>query len=804
MSSMRHAIRSLWNAKAFSAVAVATIALGVAANTAVFSVVDAVLLQPLPFKDADRVVTLTHLNTKRDMRDATISYPSFADLQARERRFARLSAYTYDSFNLTGGGAPPEQLPGMRVTASFFDVLGISTAAGPGFSARDDAAGGPPVVVLARRFWSRRFAMRSDAVGATLVLNGAPHLVVGALGVDLPPPFANVDLWTTRVDQMNGFTSAQIAAGLGYLWGIARLPPGVRVDDVQPEVDAIVRGYARANPGNTDADPEAVLRMVPIRERAVGSARPPLVMLAAAVGLVLLIACANVANLLLVRATARAHETAVRAALGASRGQLLAWLGQETAVLAVAGGVLGTILALWLVDLAAASFRDLPRGSDVRVNAAVLGFSLAVTIVAGVLFGLAPALRAARQQPVDALRTGGRGASGEAGRLGGALVIAEVALSLTLLIGAGLLLKSLVRVVRAPIGFESAGLVSMSVSLPTAQYGDAAAMRSFVARVVPAIEVVPGVAAAAESMSLPPTVNVVVPYLVGDGPQLPLAQRPFAAWSGISPSYFKTMGIPLLSGRTFTAADDERAPLVVVISESLARRGWPGASPVGRRLLVGRFPGFAEVVGVVGDVKNAGLAQPPQPQAYTPYAQRPWPAMTLVVRAAGGDPLGVVNAVRAAVWSVDRELPVTEVETVAASMADSIATTRLTALLLALFAFTALAIAAIGLYGVIAQTVVRRTREVGIRIALGADARSVVALVARDALRLAAAGMALGVVAAALTVRVIRGLVFDVSPADPATYAAVIVVFALTAIAAAILPVRRALRVDPLVALRAE
>ncbi|HMF96652.1 MAG TPA: ABC transporter permease [Vicinamibacterales bacterium] len=804
MSGLRHAVRSLWNAKAFSAVAVATIALGVGANTAVFSVVDAVLLQPLPFLEADRIVTLTHVNLRRDMRDATISYPSFADLLARERRFASLSAYTFDSYNLTGGDAPPEQLPGLRVTASFFDVLGVTMAAGPGFTSRDDVPGGPPVVVLGRRFWSRRFVMKREAIGTTLTLNGAPHLVVGALGVDLPPPFANIDVWTTRVEQVNGFTPAQVAAGLGYLWGIARLPPGVRVEDVQQEVDAIVRGYARANPGNTDADPEASVRMVPIRERGVASARPPLLMLAAAVGLVLLIACANVASLLLVRATGRAHETAVRAALGASRGQLLAWLGRETAVLAASGGVLGTILSLWLVDLAATSLRDLPRGSDVHVNATVLAFSLLVTAVAGLLFGLAPALRAARQQPVDALRAGGRTASVEAGHLGAVLVVVEVALSLTLLVAAGLLLKSLVRLMSAPVGFQSEGLVAMNVSLPTATYGEPAAMRSFITRVLPAIDLVPGVAAAAASMSVPPTVNVVAPYLVADGPDLPLAQRPFAAWSGISPWYFRTMRIPLLAGRTFTAADDERAPLVVVISESLARRGWPNASPIGRRLLVGRFPGFAEVVGVVGDVKNAGLAQPPQPQAYTPYSQRPWPTMTLVVRAAAGDPLALVNAVRTAVWSVDRELPVTGVEGVASSLSDSIATTRLTAVLLALFALAALVIAAIGLYGVIAQAVVRRSREVGIRIALGADARSVAALVASDALRLVAGGMGLGVVAAALVVRAVRGLVFDVSPSDPATYAAVIVVFTLTAIAAATLPVRRALRVDPLIALRAE
>jgi len=804
MSVIRQAVRSLWNARGFAAIAVATIALGIGANTAVFSVVDAVLLRPLPFKDADRIVTLTHANSKRDMRDATISFPAFADLEARGRRFARISAYTYDSFNLTGGIAPPEQLPGIRVTASFFDVLGVPMAAGPGFGGADDAPGHPPVVVLARRFWSRRFDAGSAAIGAMLTLNGVPHTVVGALGADLPPPFADVDVWATHVDEMNGFTKQQIAAGLGYLWGIARLPPRVRVDEMQAEVDEIARSYSRANPGNTDADPDGGFRMTPIRERMVGATRPPLLMLAAAVGLVLLVACANVANLLLVRATARAHETAVRAALGAGRLHLLEWLGAESAALAIAGGVLGTLLAMWLVDLAAAAVRDLPRGSDVHVNGPVLAFSLAATVVAGLLFGLGPALRAARQQPIDALRAGGRTASPHQGRLGAALVVAEVALSLTLLVGAGLLLRTFVRLIEAPVGFRSVGLVGMDVSLPTTKYGSADAMRSFMRRLEPALDAVPGVAGAGASMWLPPFANVMAPYLVADGPALPLAQRPFTTWSGISPSYFKTMGIPLVAGRTFTDADDERAPLVAIVNETLARQAWPNEPAIGKRMVVGRFPGAAEVVGLVGDVRNAGLAQPVQPQAYTPYAQRPWPAMRLVVRSASGTPLSVVNSVRAAVWSIDRDMPITQVETLDNALAGSVSTTRVTATLLALFAAAALLIAATGLYGVIAQSVQQRTREVGIRVALGADARSVLRIVAGDGLRLVAAGLAVGLVASIVAVRAARSVVFDVAPFDPIVYIVVVLIFLATAGAASIVPVRRALRVDPIVTLRAE
>ena len=800
---MRHAFRSLLKAKGFTAVAVATIALGVGANTAVFSVVDAVLLRPLPFKDADRIYTLTGSNPKRDMLDATISYPQFAELAARDRMFAHLSAYTYDSFNLTGDERP-EELPGVRVTSSFFDVLGITMAVGPGFKPADDRPGGAAVVVLAKRFWSRRFAMRSDVVGGSLTLNGVPHTIVGALGIDLPAPYADVDVWTTRVDAMNGFTPQQIAAGLGYLWAIGRLPRGMRAEQVQPEVDAIAHGYARAHVGNTDADPEASLRLQPIRERTVGQTRSPLLLLTVVVGLVLLIACANVANLLLVRATARAHETAVRAALGASQLQLVKWLGAESAVLALVGGGFGILLALWLVELGSAVVRGLPRGTDVQINAPVMAFSLLASAGAGLLFGLAPALRAARQAPADALHASGRTASPHRSRLGAGLVIGEVAVSLMLLVGAGLLLRSFVKLLHAPAGFHAEGLVSMRISLPTTKYGTPASMRAFINRVVPSIEAIPGVMRASASMMLPPLVTIEAPYQTADGPQRPLAERPFTAWTGITPSYFATMGIPLLAGRALTAADDERAPLVVVISEGLARRAWPTESAIGKRMLVGRFPGFAEVVGVVGDVRNTGLAQPPEPQAYTPYVQRPWPTMGLVVRAAGGDPLALVPSVRAAVWSVDRDQPITEVATLQSSLSDSLATARFTTTLLIAFATMALVMSAAGLYGVIAYTVEQRTREVGIRVALGADARAVLAMVVGQGLRLVAVGMGIGLIAAMATARVMQSVVVDISPADPVSYAAAIAVFALTALAATLVPARRALSVDPLVALRTD
>ena len=434
----------------------------------------------------------------------------------------------------------------------------------------------------------------------------------------------------------------------------------------------------------------------------------------------------------------------------------------------------------------------------------MLAFSLAVSVAAGLVFGLIPSSVVARQSPVDALKGGGRGAVSSRRGPRNALVVTEVALSLTLLVGAGLLLQSFERLARVPVGFKADGLLAFRVSLPTSTYADPAQMRAFLSRLMPALEAAPGVVHAGASMALPPAITTMAPYVTADQPLVAIGERPLGQWSAITPGYFATMGIPIVAGRAIAEGDNERSPLVVVISRGLARRAWPNVSPIGRKILVGRFPGFAEVVGVAGDVKNNGLAREPMAEMYTPYPQRPWPAMQFAVRSAGGDPLALVNAVRAAVYAVDRELPMTRVETMSAALADSISTERLMAWLLFAFAAVALVMAAAGLYGVIAYTVTQRTQEIGIRMALGADPGAVVRLVAVEGMQLTAAGMVAGTIAAAVVSRGMRGMLFDVSPADPATYGIVLAIFAATACAALIVPARRALRVDPLVALRAE
>jgi len=798
---MKYALRALLNAPEFTVIAVAIMAIGIGANTAVFSVVDAALLRPLPFKESARLFILSGVNAKRAINGASFSYPSYVELASRDRMLSGLAAVAPDQFNATGRERP-EQLPGARVSSSFFDVLGVDVAAGRTFTAADDTAGAPRVAILGRRYWARQFGGRASAVGAALTLNGAPYTVVGALGIDLPPPFEDVDVWSTRVDDLSGFTPPQINAGLGYLTAVARLGPGVPLEQAQAEADTIARGYARAHPTNTDADPDASLRLVPIRDRTVGNARSPLLVLMGAVGLVLLVACANVSNLLLVRATARSHEAAVRTALGADRRDLARWLCSESLLLALAGGLAGVLLAFWSVDLAASALSGLPRGSEIAVNGRALLFSCAVSLGVGLVFGLVPLSFVTRQSAADALKGGGRGATVARRGPRHLLVIAEVALSLMLLVGAGLLLHSFARLTHVPVGFDAEGLLTLRVSLPTSTYADAAAMRAFMSRLMPRLEATPGVASAAASMALPPAITTMAPYLTGDQPPVGIGERPVAQWSAITPGYFATIGIPLLAGRVITDRDTEQSPLVVVVSQGLAKRAWPSASPIGKKLLVGRFPGFAEVIGVVGDVKNNGLARAPLLAAYTPYRQRPWAAMQFAVRAAGSDPLALSNSVRAAFAFVDRDLPITRVETMDAALSDSIATERLLTALLIAFAGVALVMAAVGLYGIIAYTVTQRTQEIGVRVALGAEPRSIVRLVAFEGMWLTAAGMVAGTIGAAALSRAMRSVLFDVSPGDPVTYAAVLVLFAVTACTALVVPARRALAVDPITALR--
>jgi putative ABC transport system permease protein len=474
----------------------------------------------------------------------------------------------------------------------------------------------------------------------------------------------------------------------------------------------------------------------------------------------------------------------------------------ETLLLAVAGGALGVLLASWGIAAAGTALTTLPRSTAIGIDLRVLAFSIAATLATTLLFGLIPSSILARRSSADTLRSAGRVSPSPRRTVGRGLVVVEVALSLILLIAASLLLQSVVRLTRVPIGFNADGLVTMRVSLPTPKYLEPASMRGFVDRLMVRLSASAGISGAALAASVPPDVTTMAPYIQGDAPLVGIGERPVGQWTAITPSYFATMTIPIVAGRALTERDDERSPLAVVVSRGLAERAWPGQSAIGKKLLVGRFPGFADVVGVAGDVKNAGLMATPLPEMYTPYSQRPWPSFGLVVRSTSG--LGIVNQVRAAIASIDPDLPVTQVQTVDTAFSDSISTTRLVTTLLGLFAVIALCMAAAGLYGVIAYAIERRRREIGVRVALGAAPRAVLCLVLGEMLPLTLTGIVVGTLGAMAGAGVIRSQLFGVSAVDFPTYALVVCGFLVVAGLACVVPARRALRVDPIVALRAE
>ena len=501
---VRYAVRSLRNARGFTLIAITTLALGIGANTAVFSIVSAVLLGPLPFERPDRLQTISVTNPARGITGGPFSNAQFEALRERQHSFAGLAAIATDQFNLTGVDRP-EELAAARVSASFFDVLGVRPVVGRSFLADEDGPGAANVVVLSDRLWHQLFNRGSQAIGSTVALSGVPFTVVGALGAELPPPYDGVDVWTTKVTEISSLTQEQIRNGAGYLSGVGRLADGVAGPAAAADVAAIARAYAADHPGNTDADPGSRLALAPLDEQSSGGTRPTLLVLMAAVALVLLIACANVANLLLVRAVTRTHEWALRAALGAGRGRLIGAMCAESVTLALAGGALGILFAEGAIRFASATLNGLPRGAAIGVDARVLVFSVVVSVSSGVVFGLVPAWGASRVDLVGALKSGGRGATPHRGRVAGALVVGEVALSLVLLIGSGLLLQSFVRLVRIPVGFRPEGLLTMRLSLPAAKYANPVALDAFFERLLQRVDALPGVASAAASLALPPS-----------------------------------------------------------------------------------------------------------------------------------------------------------------------------------------------------------------------------------------------------------------------------------------------------------
>jgi putative ABC transport system permease protein len=808
LKDLRYAARVLLKQPGFALVAVVTLALGIGANTAIFTVVDAALLRSLPYTDPERLVHLWETKQSRDFDRREASYPDFQDWRGQSGEvFDGVAGYTRRGFTLVDEGTP-ERAQGAAVTANFFRLLGVEAAEGRTFLESEDAPGARRVVVLSQGLWRRRFGGEQKAVGKQIALDGESYTIVGVL----PPsfnfaPVGDAGVWTP-------LDPPPMSEGRRYwhwLNVVARLKPGASLDAAQAQMTTIAGRIAADDP---QAHTGTGVRVVPLQEEFVGSIKPVLFVLLGAVGFVLLIACVNVANLLLARSTARRKEIAIRSALGASRWRLVRQLLTESVLLALAGGALGLVLALWGVDLLvaaipAAQLGQMPYLQHLSLNTEVLAFTCALSLATGVVFGLTPALAASRADLQEAMKEGGKASSGRGARtVRDLLVVAEVALALVLLVGAGLLMKSLVRMLHVDPGFNTENLLTMRLTLPPERYADDAEAARFYDELTRRVGQLPGVRGAAEVSNLP---------LAGEGgtgtPQVVGRPAPEGDWGEshlrtISANYFDVLGIPLLKGRAFDERDRADAPGgVVIVNRTFAERLFPGQDPLSQRLtfkFTADRPPFV-IVGVVGDEKVTNLDARTTPVIYFPVLQDPNPSMGLMVRTSN-DPESLASAVRGEVRALDAEVPVFAAKTMEQVISDSRATfmRRYPAYLIGVFACVALLLALVGIYGVISYAVTQRTHEIAIRVALGAQGRDVLRLVLGHGLLLALAGVACGVVGALALTRLMSGLLFGVSAADPVVYGAVALLLLLVALAACLVPARRATRVDPMVALRYE
>ncbi|HEX2187999.1 MAG TPA: ABC transporter permease [Longimicrobiaceae bacterium] len=804
--------RQLRRRPGFTAAAVFTLALGIGANTAVFSIVDATLLRELPYPAPERLVRLS--SYWDDEPEGKISPAEYFDYADRLRSLEAMGVYAVGPANLTGDGAPERVRTGY-LTAGTLPALGVAPAAGRYFTAAEDAPGGD-AVMLGHGLWTRRWGASPKVLGSRIVVDGAPRTVVGVMPAGFRLPRDMEEGETTelfRPLEMDR-AAATTARGSHFLEGVGRLRPDVSVEAADREIAGVAAGFSRDFPDDYPAGMRFGARAAPLREAVLGRVRPVLAPLLGAVALVLLIACANVANLLLVRMDARGRELAVRAALGAGRGRLVRQLLAEGALLAALGGAAGVLLAAWatravpLLEMA-----DLPSAGEVRMDPAVLAFALGASLLSLLAFGLAPALHASRGRVHEALKESGRAGTGgvRRRRLRGALVAAEVALAVVLLLGAGLLIRSLAALHAVDPGFRTGGVLTTRVSLPDAAYGNDERVVGGLRELLRRVEEVPGVVEAGAVTNLPLASTLGDLNLEIEGRPLPEgAASRRADWQAVTPGYLRAVGMQVLRGRGIEPSDDERAPGVVLINESLARLYWPGEDPVGRRFKLGggAGPGWVTIAGVVRDVRHAALGEPPRPEMYIPHAQfRFWNGggaargMTLAIHTRG-DPARLAGPVREAVRAFDPDLPLADVRTLAEVRSESVARPRFLALLLGAFAAVALVLAATGIYGTLAYLVAQRTYEMGVRMALGARPSAIRRLVVREGLAMALAGVAVGLPAAFALSRLIGHLLYGVAPTDAATFVAVPLGLALTALVASYLPARRATRVDPRVALR--
>jgi putative ABC transport system permease protein len=791
--------RQLGKNPGFTLMAILTLALGIGANTAIFTVASSLLLRPFSYPDPQQLVSIVVKN-KTEASDGTLV--RYELLRDHNQSFQAVAAWTNDNLNLTGHGEPL-QVPVARVSANFFSMLGVRPQFGRTFSDDEGRPEGKPVMILSHSLWSGRFGSDPDIIGQTVTLDTTPHTVVGVLPAKEQFPFVGqADIWIPRYFEFSLMTPQRLRMGVGYLSYVARLRPGTTLAQAQAEMDILNQQYREQNPAAPDAAHTMSIEL--LRELLVADVRGKVLVLSGAVALVLLIACANVTSLLLSRALARRREIAVRTALGASRGEIVRQLLIESVLLALVAGVLGVGLS-WIATRALVTWAagQIPQGIPISMDLRVLLFTLAISLLTGIIFGAFPALQLSKVDLNTTLRDEGRGTSAghTRARMKSLLVVGQVALSLLLLIGAGLLLRSFGRLLRIDPGFDSHNVLTMNVSLPTAKYRKSQQQIAFFDELLRRVSSLPGVRNAAISAALPLSAKRITPLLPEGQPDVALAQRPFVDIEAISPQWFQTMRVPQLGGREFTDADNALAPKVIIVNETFARRFWPDQNPIGKHVVVGRGPDLSEVVGMAADVRNNGLAQDTKAQLYLPFQQLPWGNMNLLVRTAV-QPNILISAVQAQISSVDPDQPVTNIQTVDQLMDSSRAQPRFTMLLLGVFSAAALALAVIGIYGVLAYSVTQRRQELGIRLALGAERGNILGLVVRQGLMLAGVGIAVGLVAALFLTRLMSSLLYEVGALDLTTFALTPLAFLVIALLASYLPALRATKVNPVEALR--
>jgi len=795
---LHYGIRSLLKQPAFTLVAVITLALGIGGNSAMFSVVNAVLLRPLQYPEAGRIVVLEGINPSKGITQSNMSIPDFVDWQSQNQVFEQMAGF-FAGGAVINNGDETERIHGTLVTADFFSLFRTPSLLGRTLQPDDAQPGREPVVVLSYGLWQRRFGANLGVVGSKVTVNGKTTTIVGVMppGFDYP---AQTETW-----EAFSLEPAKEARDDRSLSVVARLKPGASVAQAKAQMDTInqrlAQSYHESNAGWT-------VKVTNLQERLVSDVRLSLLVLLCAVAFVLLIACANIANLLLARATSRQKEISVRTALGASRWRIVRQLLTESLLLSLLGGAIGLLFSVWLTKLLIAiSPANSPRFDEIRPEARVLIFTITLTLITGLVFGLAPALQASRSDLTEGLKEGLRGgAGGRSNRLRSFVMVAEIAMSFMLLVGAGLLIKSFMHLREVQPGFNADNLLTMRVSVPPGKFRDDEQRRQFFQQAGDHIQSLPEVQSVGMVLSLPlggDTWNVWRGY-IREGRPATTEEAGDAAYLPATPEYFRTLQVPLIAGRFFTDHDTDNTPKVIIVNETLARKLWPGQSPVGKHVTIWpdeKFP--REIVGVVGETKRS-LDDQPSNQMYVPHAQdASWPSMSLVIRTAG-DPATAGSAVRNEIRSLDKGAPVFNVRTMNDVLATSVAPRRTPMLLLSTFAAAALLLAMIGIYGVTAYYVTQRTQEIGIRMALGAQMSDVLKLVLKGGTALASIGIAAGLVGAFALTRWMTTLLFGVKPTDALTFIAVSICLLVTALLACYLPARRATKVDPLVALRYE